>query len=220
MEEFTEAPPLDDWGLVLGECAHNLRSALDNLAYALARLRRDPPDNPRKIAFPICVSKAEFAKRRRGNLDQMPAEAVSVIEALQPFQRDRPDVEGTPESDALVLLQRLNNMDKHRVPSVVLLAPQEIAHSCAVQFCSDEDAQANTPPDVTVSLDPLQPGGVILEHCTDRPIDSVTGNFQGKAVVAVRTDRGQPSLEKTLRELSYYTALIVDQFRHFFELRV
>ena len=38
LEHFVETAPLNDWGLLVGECGYNLRSALDNLAFALARL--------------------------------------------------------------------------------------------------------------------------------------------------------------------------------------
>ena len=94
----------------------------------------------------------------------MPVEAASLIERLQPFQRNRADVEGTPEKDALsYILQWLNNTDKHRVPSVILIAPTEMAHSWEVQFYSDEDAKANAPPDTTVWFDALQPGVVLLD---------------------------------------------------------
>lgn len=31
-------PPDPDWGLIIGDCIHNLRSALDHLAYQLAIL--------------------------------------------------------------------------------------------------------------------------------------------------------------------------------------
>ena len=124
-EQFTEDAPLDDWGLLIGECVHNLRSALDNLAFALSRLRRDPPRNPGAIAFPIYCDKRQFKEHGIRKLNQMPDAAKTLIERLQPFQRNRSDVEGTPETDALVLLQWLNNADKHRVPALVFIAPAE-----------------------------------------------------------------------------------------------
>ena len=57
-EEFAEPPPFEQWGLLLGECAHNMRSALDNLAYALARLHKDPPMSLARWLRPLaaCLS--------------------------------------------------------------------------------------------------------------------------------------------------------------------
>jgi len=88
VEDFIDPPPLEEWGLLVGECAHNLRSALDNLAFALARLRCDPPPNPGRIAFPIFTDKSQFEKKARQSLEQMPGAAEQLIENLQPFNRD------------------------------------------------------------------------------------------------------------------------------------
>jgi len=224
LDDFAKSPPLDDWGLLVGECIHNLRSSLDNLAFALARLQQDEPANAEIVHFPIFQDRAKFnevsnnKKRRvRQSLDQMPAEAASLIERLQPFQRDKAEVPGTPNSDPLVLLQRLNNYDKHRVPSVVLVAPTEMMHSFSVEFYSEEDAKANDPPDATVWFGPLQPGVVLVEQRTNRPVAKVHVNFQGKAVVALQIGDKRPPVVKVLNELGRYTALVVDQFREFFK---
>jgi len=48
IEPFSETP-LKQWGLCIGECVHNLRTALDNLAFALARLVHDQPTSPDQI---------------------------------------------------------------------------------------------------------------------------------------------------------------------------
>jgi hypothetical protein len=174
VEDFPEPTSLDNWGILIGECVHNLRSALDNLAFALSRLRRDPPRNPGGIAFPIYKDKSEFKKQGLRKLDQMPNAAAALIESLQPFQRRRPDVSDTPERDCLILLQLLNNIDKHRVPSVVFVAPVETCHSCVVKFCSAEDAEADGPPEVPPSQGPLNP---VQYSWSTGPIDQSTRSF-------------------------------------------
>lgn len=215
--EFLEPAPLDEWGLSLGECVHNLRSALDNLAFALARLRRDPPDKPQRIAFPIFQDRAQFEKVGRGNIDQLPDQAVSLIERLQPFQRDGSAAFGTPERDALVLLQWLSNADKHRVPSVVLIAPTTMTHNVSAAFYSDEDATANVPPDVTFWAGPLKAGAVLVEWRTNRPIASVSGSFEGIAIVAIQTPHELAAVVPTLQALHQYTRLVASQFSGFFQ---
>jgi hypothetical protein len=219
IEPFSEAAPLDDWGVLVGECVHNLRSSLDNLAFGLARLRQDPPTNPAAVHFPIYQNKSAFGKRDRvrQSLDQMPTQAASLIELLQPFQRDRPEVEGSPETDALALLQWLNNTDKHRVPSVVLVAPTEVHHSFSVEFHSEEHAHANVPPDATVWFDTLQPGVVLVEQKTNQPIAEVTANYHVEAIVAIQIIHNRVPVVRVLSELSYYTGLVVEQFRAFFK---
>jgi hypothetical protein len=217
LEEFTEPPALEDWGLLVGDCAHNLRSALDNLAFALARLVQDPPPNPTDIAFPIYVDQAKFNQHGRRRINQVLPAGAQLIEALQPFNRDASPQQGNPNQDALVLLQRLNNTDKHQVPTVVLVAPTEIRHACAVEFETDEDAEANTPPDQTLWAGPLTPRAVLLEHRTTRPVTSVKGSFAGSAVVALDLGNGEhPPVSETMRRLGYYTWLVTQQFHQFF----
>lgn len=216
-EGFATPPAVDDWGLLLGECIHNLRSSLDNLAFALARLRRDPPERPNRIAFPIFENGQEFQANGLRTLDQLPGNAAELIERIQPFQRDGSSGIGTPDLDALLHLHQLNNADKHRVPPIALVAPTDIAHSIKVEFESDEDAAANVPPDTTVGVDPLKAGVLLLEYRTTRPVASVNGNFAGSAVVAVQTSTGFAPLGPHLLGINHYTRLVVDQFRHFFE---
>ncbi len=216
-KDFVAPAPLAEWGLLLGECVHNLRSALDNLAFALARVHRDPPEKPQRIAFPIYQEKTQFEKQGRGNIDQLPGSAAALIERLQPFQRDGSPAFGTPERDALVLLQWLSNADKHRVSSVVLIAPTSLTHKVSALFQSDEDAAANVPPDTTIWAGPLQSGAVLLEWRTNKPIASVSGGFEGNAIVAIQTMHEPAALTPTLQTLHQYTALIVSQFGHFLQ---
>src|SRR5208282_3855961 len=54
LAEVNNPPPLDRWSLIAGDCVHNLRSALDHLAYALAAHKiGEAPPNPRSLQFPI-----------------------------------------------------------------------------------------------------------------------------------------------------------------------
>lgn len=216
-KNFAAAPPLEEWSLLLGECVHNLRSALDNLAFALARVRRDPPEKPNRIAFPICKDRAQFEKNGYGNIDQLPPAAAMLIQKLQPFQRDGSPAFGTPERDALVLLQSLSNSDKHKVPSVVLVAPTDLTHNVSAAFYSDKDASANVPPDATVWAGPLQPGVVLMELRTNKPLASVSGAFEGHAIVAIQTPSELIAVAPTLRVLHRHTTLVVSQFGTFFQ---
>lgn len=216
LEEFAEAPALETWALVLGDCVHNLRSALDNLAFALARLEQDPPMRPGQIAFPICETKEDFDRRRERLFAQLPRSASELIERLQPFQRDGLPDKGTPDRDALVLLRWFSNADKHRVPAVVLLAPAAVKSSCSVEFLNEADAEANLPPDQTAWLGPLSPGTVLVEHRTSTPIASVKGQFDAHAIVAVETVGDPLPVATTIQSLGYYVSLVVEQFRAFF----
>ncbi len=214
--DYSADAPVEEWGLIIGDFVHNLRSALDNLAFGLARLHCDPPTRPRVIAFPIFLKEAEFRGKAGPALDQMPAQAARLIETIQPFKRDGSPMSGVPDSDGLVFLNMLSNADKHQVPSVVLMAPTGVEFDGQVEFYSEEHARLNTPPDTTFFGDPIARGSILLEHRAKNPISKVKGSFRVPLAISLRTPRGILRLEQTLPGLESYANLVVDQFRPLF----
>lgn len=111
----------------IGDVLHNLRSALESLAYEVARRSHDGPLTPtqeRDSTFPICTSAdgfTKFVEKRRGLFD---SRAISAFHGVQPFVKlDRLHQQGellgkTREDGVrLDILHRLNivwNIDKHR----------------------------------------------------------------------------------------------------------
>lgn len=97
--------PLDYWSLIFGDCVHNLRSALDHLAWQLDAkpdattnfpIRLNPPDS-----WPLdCVSR-------------MQPDAQIIIEGLQPFWETHFGRE--PARHPLWALHSLDIEDKHKV---------------------------------------------------------------------------------------------------------
>lgn len=213
---YSTPPPLTEWGLQLGDYAHNVRSSLDNLAYALARLRRDPPERPNAISFPIYRDASSFKQKGLRTIDQLPEEAAQVIERIQPFQRNGSQIEGTADQDPLLFLQELNNSDKHRVPSVILLAPENLHHLHEVEFQSEEDAKQNVPPDVTAWSGPLKPGTILFELRTKHPLARVNGRTEIRAIVAVEVLNKPFPVEFLVTALGRYASMVLDQFRHCF----
>lgn len=214
--DFT--PNLECFGLAIGETVHNLRSALDNLAFALARLRADPPANPRKIAFPIFTDATRYrCSPAVASLDQLPIEAAALIERLQPYHRQKADIEGNPESDPLVLLQELSNDDKHRIPSVALLLPHEIQVHHSIEFYSDADAEDNVPPVISVWGDEIRNGVPLIQQRTTKPIQRASGTASYNAIVAVRVGSLIYPVDELMIKLHFYVGLVVEQFAPLFE---
>jgi hypothetical protein len=126
MEIFRE-PDTPTFGLLIGDCANNLRCALDHLVSAVARdtlTAKAFRQYEQALAFPICASPAEWAEAlRRHRLEGMPASALAEIERRQPYQTRNP-----PQQAPLALLQWINNRDKHRLLHTVAgyLAPAQI----------------------------------------------------------------------------------------------
>ena len=107
--EIGNQPPLR-WSVIIGEIIHDLRSALDHLAWQLGinNLRgRDPHDRTEFPIFLDATGKDGFGKKGRPKIRDLGPNSRAFIEGLQPF--DRPD-------DPLWILQTMSNTDKHRIP--------------------------------------------------------------------------------------------------------
>jgi hypothetical protein len=108
-------PPGPEIGTLIGECALCLRSALDQLAFQLAKSHTSPlPEKvARASAFPIFRTGPLFrGERGRGaapKIAGLPPTARRRIEDLQPYHRRR-----EPMLWTLWQLEELSNLDKHR----------------------------------------------------------------------------------------------------------
>jgi hypothetical protein len=115
--------PIPDWGPLIGDVVHNLRSALDHLAFALNA--KGYADTHGGAALPDkAVSDSEFPIFGHGNrqrtaeqlyegarrkYEHMGSEAQRLLRNFQPYQR------GADYSrDPLWVLHELSRIDKHR----------------------------------------------------------------------------------------------------------
>lgn len=208
--------PINDWDIRFGECIHNLRSSLDNFAFALARLENDPPTRPEKICFPVFTEKEKFINLGLRSIEQLPSKASELIEKLQPFNRDGTEQFGKPEDDPLVILTDLNNSDKHRIPSVALITPTNIGQEICVEFYTEEDASANIPPNAIVWVGPLKAGTVLFEYKTTAPIETVKGKYKLEAAVGILYKGRYLQITPLLKQLYNYLNLVFSQFHDFF----
>ncbi|MEX1133757.1 MAG: hypothetical protein WED83_02815 [Acidimicrobiia bacterium] len=109
-------------GLALGDAIHNYRSALDHIAWNLVKIGRTPkPRKPKSVQFPMCNSGAEFKRAQPSRLPGVIKDQVAVIRRYQPYV-------GGVRGTSISRLNRLANMDKHRVliPAVVTPAGYNI----------------------------------------------------------------------------------------------
>jgi hypothetical protein len=115
-----DTPP-PELSLIVGDCLHNLRCALDNLALELAIARNGWPVSSnveRDSGFPIQVE--QNASKLDSMLGSIDPSAKTVIKELQPYTRG----ETLAKTDPLCWLNKLNNMDKHRLPHLVFFTPR------------------------------------------------------------------------------------------------
>jgi len=118
-------PPPTSLSLIAGDCIHNLRASLDNLAFELALAGTEGPLS-RKVegasGFPIFHKDPTKdpnlgpLRRFKGMIEGIDERAKTIIEGLQPYHR----ANGF-RSDRLWQLNALENIDKHRLPHAAIL---------------------------------------------------------------------------------------------------
>lgn len=103
-----ETPPLR-LGVILGDCVHNLRSALDHLVWQLTLLDGGTPDD--ETQFPIASkSEAQFDRMAERRVPHLTDAHRATIKRAQPYH-------GGNEADShpLAVLATLSNTDKHKL---------------------------------------------------------------------------------------------------------
>jgi hypothetical protein len=152
------------WAVLVGDCAHNLRSALDHLIWTISGT--DPPE---RFEFPIF--KTPVRRRAvgleysfRNKIEGVTAKPIrDLIEQCQPC-----NVKGAPpERDVLWMLHRLDVVDRRR-----LVVPQLFenldAPKMAFQFSRPAAARQ-----LVKNTDPVDDGDTLLTILTDDPVGLV-----------------------------------------------
>jgi hypothetical protein len=109
-------PPPLELSLLVGEVAHQLRSAVDHIAHGLVLAAGNAPTH--RTAFPVLIKRPAKLEIYGG----VSAEALKRVDQVQPYQR-RPD----PAAHPLHVLNHLWNIDKHRnlhLAAALLRRPQ------------------------------------------------------------------------------------------------
>jgi len=121
-EESASLEPADVWyelSCVVGDSIHNLRSALDHVAYAVGS-QRLPPEDLGRLYFTIRSTPVAFKKALQEKPQcLMGSDWEAFLLSVQPFQ-------GAPYSD-LARISELDNIDKHRL--IFNLTARSDAHS-------------------------------------------------------------------------------------------
>jgi len=116
-----------EWSLVLGDVLHNLRSALDLLAWQAVIAGGGVPG--KQTAFPVFSVnvKAQGDKGVTGALKGAAPRLVESIRRFQPFNRC--ETQEALRNDALRILHRLDIEDKHHLLVVCAVVLGGIRHN-------------------------------------------------------------------------------------------
>lgn len=112
IEHFTAPEPPIRWGVLLGDCVHNLRSALDHLVCQVALLDGGTMEDCQRSQFPIASkSEDQYEDMAHRFLPKcFTSKHRAMVKEPQPFHvGERADV------NPLSLLADFSNTDKHRL---------------------------------------------------------------------------------------------------------
>ena len=112
-------PDVVRWGVMFGDVLHNLRSALDHLAWQLVLTGGGEPGST--TSFPIFKDRDKFVSLSRDPVRGVSNKVRELIEGVQPFQRGREEA----ALSALWVLHELSNWDKHRLVHLTFLGPSQ-----------------------------------------------------------------------------------------------
>jgi hypothetical protein len=99
---YLSKPIPKTWGLLIGEVAHGLHSALDNIAWSLATVKDEHTE------FPIFDEESSGFTNK---LKKLPKEVWVDIMLVQPYNAKN----GQAHRHPLWILRRIDNIDKHRL---------------------------------------------------------------------------------------------------------
>jgi hypothetical protein len=95
----------EDLPNIVFDCANNLRSALDQMAYAIG-IRHTGIPNPKSAKFPFGPTEADMLNDKAGRCKDLPAEISSLFAAFQPYKGG---------NNAIWALNELCNTPKHKM---------------------------------------------------------------------------------------------------------
>ena len=145
--------------VVLGDYIHNLRSALDNLAWSLAlkssggKLARFDKGQvaPRHISFPIHRNAGAFVQAEFWQY--VHPRYLGAIQDFQPYNGTYKD----PLTHPLTRLQKLSNIDKHRSIHRTLVSQADTEPGFWTEDC---EIAGSAPPPIAKGV-PLENGGEV-----------------------------------------------------------
>jgi hypothetical protein len=215
LDNFAAVPPVELWGMLIGDCVHNLRSALDNLCFSAARLKCDPPTDPRGIQFPIFDKREAYDGNAVRTLKQLPDAAVNLLEHFQPFVKDSAD---EIQKHSLMMLQHLSNQDKHRIPQVALLRVHQRDHRQELTFESNIEAQEwiAAAPHFVIEGGPVWAGSTLISVTCSRPAGRIQGSVTVEAFPAIDTPIGLQGACPAIDALGFQVVTIFEAFRRTF----
>jgi hypothetical protein len=200
-----------EWSAIVGDAVHNLRSALDLLAWQLVEVNGVQPS--RDTSFPISQSTAGlYEQTLQRALRGAPPKAVRLIRCLRPFGGG---------NIILGQLRALDITDKHRLVLIVGAAHKHLVIKAKMKVAW-QDAPVEFPPLALNPADrqfPLQDGAEVFRICAAARSDALSEHnivFE-LAFGDVAEVKGLPLVETLQSMHGYVTRIVKIMDEHFFK---
>jgi hypothetical protein len=175
----------DELLLVAGDALHNLRSSLDYVMHGICPMARD---------FPIYGQRKHFEDAIKGTLKKTaevyPTVIDFILDSVQPYEGG--------DGEILVYLNRLANIDKHRL----LIARKQITYVLGIRAIDGDGAELFIPPWQIIY--PLIAAEPIKGHKNVKITD------KGKATCGIVFGEGMPLegdyIPASLRKIAIFVA--------------
>jgi len=200
----------DGRGALFGRAIHDLRSALDNLAWGVVGALDAMPERTNQVQFPVLLNGADWRRVRQGAFARLPDRVAETIRSYQPFTLPDHAAGFSVAQHPLAILHRYDIMDKHRASLQAGNAVDWLSSAFEVEFEVQGSAEHNRTP-LTEFVDSLETSGTIeiRQSVRDR-ISQVTGTyFVPYRLVVEHDSEGAVPLSSTPRELLRFVALVV-----------
>jgi hypothetical protein len=198
--------------LIAGDALHNLRGALDHLAYRLFRIGAEERADAKHVYFPIFDNAAKYHAGVMEKVHGMRQDAIDAIDATKPYKGG---------NDILWWLHRLNIVDKHRLLITVGAAFDSMnvgAHAGAMlaEVMKKHGLPDPPPLDLYVSptdrMFPLKTGDVVFIDAPNAKVNTKT-SFRFDIAFGESGVVDGDSILKTLKDMSDLVGDIVSGFR-------
>ena len=201
------AYPAEEWGIILGDAVHCLRSALDQLMWGIC----DPAERSERTQFPICTTRRQWVTQAPAQYWGANAGFVKLLDRLQPYQRGD---QNAAREHPLAILQALSNLDKHRtIPAIALVADHTEGTVLSYEGIEKWSALRFLPgtpyePDAVIAKAKIVPDNSGVEPKMDVHIE-IDPDI-GFGVIGPAPTITHKPVDDVLREIAEYVAGILD----------
>ena len=199
----------NSWGFLVGDFTHNLRSALDHVAFAFNQ--RASPSlavKPWVCQFPIFDTYPVYNSSGKKQFPGSPRGVKRLVKNLQPYHRGK-----RPELQLLSLLRDLDNTDKHRT-----ITPVFDDTSFKI---SEELDEPNFPGHTTFDLDRGGYAVILTPRVREKIKDKLKPHLTAEIVFDVEESRTGTVYRINMRTLHQMHAFVSDgvipRFSDFFK---